>query len=257
MHHVGPHLAEQPVDELVELLALVALFAAKHRDGHVAQLGGFDADAAAGNQSQQGRVVEPAVEPPRRVAEQRNLLLQVSVDAAEEHARLADVALIGADRRVDGDEHHVLAQLRAAQRPACCRAGNFRSTSPRRRRRDKRCAWGEDVKTSRSFLTQSPGCLASSGSALGSSGGSSRSMRSRNGSRSSKISPHWPSNTRPISSRSARRGGAETPSRTCRRGTRPSKTRAPVCERSSSACRTARPTGRAPRPRYRPCEVPR
>jgi hypothetical protein len=111
VHHVRLHFADQPVDELLEFLALVARFAAEHRDGHVAQFRRIDAAAAARRQAQESGVVEPAVEPPRRVAKQRNLLLQVGVDAAEEHAPLADVAFVGADGRVDRREDDVLAQL--------------------------------------------------------------------------------------------------------------------------------------------------
>ena len=39
------------------------------------------------------------------------LLLQVDIDAAEEHAVDADVRLVGAQRRVRGHEQHVFAQL--------------------------------------------------------------------------------------------------------------------------------------------------
>ena len=65
------HVGEQPVDELFEFLALMAGFAAEHRDGHVAELRRVDAAGAARQPFQQGRVIEQPVEPPRRVAEQR------------------------------------------------------------------------------------------------------------------------------------------------------------------------------------------
>ncbi len=39
----GLHLGDQPVDELLEFLALMARFAAQHRNGHVAELRRVDA----------------------------------------------------------------------------------------------------------------------------------------------------------------------------------------------------------------------
>ena len=78
--------------------------------------------------------VEQPVEEPGRVAEQPALLLQVDVDAAEEDAVLADVVLVGADRRVGRDQQGVVARAAAGRRRACCRACSCRSTCPRRRR---------------------------------------------------------------------------------------------------------------------------
>ncbi len=56
-------------------------------------------------------MVEPAVEPSRCVAEERDFLLQVGVDAAEEDAVEADVGFVGADRRVDRHKNDLFAKL--------------------------------------------------------------------------------------------------------------------------------------------------
>ena len=127
-------LVRQPVDELGDLLALLAVFALEHGDGQVAQVLGLRLDGEARHPAQQPRGVEQAVEEPGRVAEQAELLLQVDVDAAEEDALLADVLLVGADGRVGRDEQRVVARAARGRRRACCRACSCRRTCPRRRR---------------------------------------------------------------------------------------------------------------------------
>ena len=112
---VGLDLGREPADELRDLLPLLAVLPSEHGDGQVAELAVLASDGEPRHPAQQPAEVEQPVEEPRRVAEQPELLLQVDVDAAEEDAALADVVLVGADRRVGGDEQRVVAR-------ACTRA---------------------------------------------------------------------------------------------------------------------------------------
>ena len=98
------------MDQLGDLLALVAEFASEHRNGEIAQPLGLRLDGEARHPAEQARGVEHAVEQPGRVPEEGQLLLQEDIDAAEEDAPLADVRLIGADRRVGGHEQGVVAE---------------------------------------------------------------------------------------------------------------------------------------------------
>ena len=100
---VGAGLVAQPVDELVELLALVPVRALEHRHRQPAELPGVGLHAARDEPQQPRRLPEP-VEQPRGPAEQGDVLLQVDADAAEEDALLADVLLVGPGRRVEGQE---------------------------------------------------------------------------------------------------------------------------------------------------------
>ena len=103
--------------EFGDLFTLFAVFALEHGDGQVAQVFGPRLDGESRHPAQQRRGVEEAVEEPGRMAEQAPFLLQIDVDAAEEDALLADVFLVGADRRVAGDEQGVVAlAARAATR---------------------------------------------------------------------------------------------------------------------------------------------
>ena len=111
MNHIRPHVGDQPIDQLLNLLSLVAGLAAKHRHGHVAQLGRLDAHAALRHLLQQARMIQQPIHPPRRAAKHRELLLQIDVDAAEEHAANADVRLVGPERRVGRHQQHVFAQI--------------------------------------------------------------------------------------------------------------------------------------------------
>jgi hypothetical protein len=87
----------------------VALLAAQHRNRHVAQELGIDRNAAAGREPDHGRRVPDEIEHRRRLAEERDVLLQVDADAGEEDARVGDVLFVGARGRVDRQQHHVVA----------------------------------------------------------------------------------------------------------------------------------------------------
>ena len=137
MHDVGPEIGE-PLHQFFHLLPLPALLAFEHRDGQRPKLLGPNAAAAAGGPTQQAGTVEKTVERPRRVAEDRGMLLQVDVDAAEGDAIDADVLLVGAQRRVHRGQQAILAGGTTERRPACCRAGNCRSTFRRLPPRDRR-----------------------------------------------------------------------------------------------------------------------
>ena len=107
-HHVERRLLLQVAQQLRELLGLVPRFAAQHRDRHVAQQLGVDRDAAAGGRADHGGRVPDEVEDRGRLAEEREVLLQVDADAGEENVRVGDVVLVRARRRVDGQQHHVV-----------------------------------------------------------------------------------------------------------------------------------------------------
>ncbi len=114
VHQVGLHVPLEPLDQPENFLALMAVLALQHRDRQLAQLLGSHLDAARGQTIDDPRAIEPAIEKPGQVTEQRIFLLQVDVDAAEKHLVDADVGLVGADRGVERHQRHVAAQ--ASQR---------------------------------------------------------------------------------------------------------------------------------------------
>ena len=141
VNHIGANLAVQPLKQLFQFLALPAVFAAQHRDRHVAPVLGPDTHAAAGCPIEQPRPVEKAIEKPGRVPEYGRVLLQIDVDAAESDAIDGDVFFVGPQRRVERGQQHVAARG-AGPRPGCCRAGNCRNTCVQRRRQGERFSWG-------------------------------------------------------------------------------------------------------------------
>src|SRR5262249_39623971 len=86
---------------------------------------------------------EQAIEEPGRMAKQTEFLLQINVDAAQEDALVADVRLIGAQRRVGGDKERIVSltdeggrqgvvvQAGAAEHPAgsCRDVGDLHGSS--------------------------------------------------------------------------------------------------------------------------------
>ena len=108
-HDVEGRLLFQVAQQLLELLGLVARFAPQHRDRHVAQELGVDRDAAAGRRADHRRRVPDEVEDRRRLAEEREVLLEVDADPGEENVRVGDVLLVDARRSVDRQQHHVVA----------------------------------------------------------------------------------------------------------------------------------------------------
>jgi hypothetical protein len=107
-HDVVGRLRLQEVQELQDLLALEAVLALQHRDRQLAQHLRVDRDGAAGQgANDRGRVPDP-VEHPRGLPEERHVLLQVHADAAEEHAVVADVGLVGDGGRVDRQQRYVV-----------------------------------------------------------------------------------------------------------------------------------------------------
>ena len=92
----GTGSSRDPLEQLVELLAQHAAVALEHRDRQVAeQLRiGRDATGSANALITARRVPQP-IEEARRPAEEREVLLQVDADAAEQHAVAADVRLVG------------------------------------------------------------------------------------------------------------------------------------------------------------------
>ena len=106
---VEARLAAQPLQQLGDFLGLESALAAQHRDGHLAEAAGVDLDLPLRRQPDHpGRIPQP-IEHAWRVPEQRHLLLQEDADAAEEHLRAADVAFVGAGRRVDRRQDDVVA----------------------------------------------------------------------------------------------------------------------------------------------------
>src|SRR5207247_7933507 len=73
-----------------------------------AKLLGLGRRGEARRPAQQARRIDYVVEEPRCMTKERRFLLQIDVDAAEEDALLADVVLVGADRRVERDKQGVV-----------------------------------------------------------------------------------------------------------------------------------------------------
>ena len=108
VQHVGTRLVRQPVHELVEFLALVAVRPLEHRHRQRPESGRAGLDAVAGDRAEQpGRLPEP-VEQPGGLSKERQGLLEVDADPAEEHPPLTDVLLVGAGRGVERQQGHVV-----------------------------------------------------------------------------------------------------------------------------------------------------
>ena len=106
---VRRRLPLQPLDQLVELLLLMAVFALEHRDRHLAQHPRVGLHRPAGEGLDDRRRVPQPVEQPRRVAQKRDVLVEVDADAAEQHrVAAADVGLVGQRGRVDGHQRDVV-----------------------------------------------------------------------------------------------------------------------------------------------------
>ena len=84
------------------------LVAAQHRDGHFAETLRVDFDLALRGQFDHPLRVPQAVDEPRRVSEERRMLLEKDADAAKHDVMLADVRLVGSCRRVDRRQHDVV-----------------------------------------------------------------------------------------------------------------------------------------------------
>ena len=84
-------LCVEPLDQAKNFFPLVTVFAFEHRDREFAEFLGLDLDPARGQTLEDPGTIEPVVQRAGEPAEQRNLLLQVDVDAAEEHLVDADV----------------------------------------------------------------------------------------------------------------------------------------------------------------------
>ena len=109
--HVRLRLRAQPVNELVELLPLMAVPALQNRYGQLAQLLRLRLHTALRDRAQQPRRLPQAVEQPGRAAKEAGVLLQVDADAAEEDPVLADAGLVGARGRVERHEEHIVPEL--------------------------------------------------------------------------------------------------------------------------------------------------
>src|SRR5689334_22633150 len=84
--HVGLEFAGEPLGEALDFLSLKAFGASKDRQREVGDLHRIDFYAAPGGPVDEPRLVEPAIEPFGKPAEEPRLLLQIHVDAAVEDA---------------------------------------------------------------------------------------------------------------------------------------------------------------------------
>ena len=98
---VGLRHIAQPRDEATHFLALIAVLPFHHREGERSEFLGADGEGARGDALDEARVVEPAVEEGGKVAEERNLLLEVDIDPAEEDLVDGAILLVDADGGVE------------------------------------------------------------------------------------------------------------------------------------------------------------
>ena len=82
--------------ELLNLLALKSFIAAKHRDGHVTQMGRIHPEAPVRRQFEDRLEVPKPVQDPGSLAKDAEVLLEIDIDSAQEDPSLADVGFIGA-----------------------------------------------------------------------------------------------------------------------------------------------------------------
>ncbi len=109
IHDVEPRLRFEPAQHLEDLFALEAGQASQHRHRHLAEHRRIDFDLPFRRHPEHGVRIPQPIEKRRRVPEQRDVLLEVDADTAEQHARRADIFLIRRRRRVDRREQDVVA----------------------------------------------------------------------------------------------------------------------------------------------------
>src|SRR5437773_895906 len=82
--YIGALLLTQPANQFVQLTRLIAFFAAKHRNGDVAQVLSARFRAQPSGKLQQRRRIEKTMHPWGRVAEPSPFLFEVNIDSSEE-----------------------------------------------------------------------------------------------------------------------------------------------------------------------------
>ena len=112
VHDVGHRLAGDPLEKLRELLPEHAAVPFEHRDHEIAEQLRIGGQRSAGERVDDGRRIPQSIQEPRRLPEQRQVLLQVDADSTEEHPIAAHVGLVGCRRRVKRNQGHVVTALK-------------------------------------------------------------------------------------------------------------------------------------------------
>ena len=110
-NHVRVGLGFEPGGEFIQLARLVAVLAAQHGKGQLAQVLGSGLGRLTGRPFQQAVRGQKVMEPAWRLAEEGGLLFQINVDAAEEDGRAcALIGFIQRERQVKRNHHDLMAQ---------------------------------------------------------------------------------------------------------------------------------------------------
>src|SRR6185437_5876853 len=105
-------LLRQPADQFVQFTRLIPFLTPQHGDCKIADVLGARPGSLARRPFQQGRRFQQAMEPSRRVTEERPLLFEVNVDAAEENRRAAAlILLVQRHWQIKGDHQDFLTLL--------------------------------------------------------------------------------------------------------------------------------------------------
>ena len=103
MHQLGLRFSPEPFGQPAKFFLLTALFPLKHGKRERAEQVGVGVNGETRNPSEQTGRVQNSVEEARRVAKQREPLLQIDVQAAVEYPVETDIVLVGANGGVEGD----------------------------------------------------------------------------------------------------------------------------------------------------------
>ena len=111
VNDIGLELVPEPLGETLELRELASRLAAHHGEGQFPQLAGVRRCRGTRHSRQETRIVQQPAQTHGRPAPERQLLLQVDVHRAIEDSAVADVLLVGPQRRVDRQQDRVVASL--------------------------------------------------------------------------------------------------------------------------------------------------
>ncbi|HEY5706195.1 MAG TPA: hypothetical protein VIS96_11540 [Terrimicrobiaceae bacterium] len=81
-------LLDEPSDEFIQLLCLVAVFSLYHRERHLAEFARVRHPGSSPGLTQQRRRIEELIQPTGGVSKESGFLLQIDVDPAEKQLRL-------------------------------------------------------------------------------------------------------------------------------------------------------------------------
>jgi hypothetical protein len=99
----------RPLSQLLNLFVLKTIFSFQHRNSHFAEHLWARGDRAARSQLQHQFRIPKAIQPARRLAKHRHILLEIHAYAAKKHFLIADVFFVGSRGSIYGEKGDIVA----------------------------------------------------------------------------------------------------------------------------------------------------